>query len=451
MEFARDFAGKALVEGYRGVDVCQAYLIMAVYPVPKKKWAEDRSWLLMGVAIRMAIELELNQPPPTTCDEREALDRVRTWLNCYCVDGSHAIQFGKMPMLHLDDYLARNSSNWHCSSPFNTQFDVHLCAYVQMILHMAKWRSYNNAEANPVLQSPQEIIPAAFQTQEILAQEMDIWRGIYAEQFAFMPPPICSYRGDTTQMITAYLRLVVLLGAFQHIPPEDFLHDRNSDIFFKSIEVARSVIDIAVERLYPTGFLRYAMDANFLYVSFAAAFLINLFRPRYSTLLDDGLKNELPSLLSHLIAILGSNNVALDGRHTPALYSRFLSSLMRKHRITVDYHESTGENMDNSRSPQEQDRQGPVTDSFPWPDISTSTASNAYSTSATFKGAGHQTTTGWLDMDFSLSHFIKTVTETTTPPSETDFPQSSKGWDINYAQPTWTQSTAISAGWDVMA
>jgi len=52
MEFARDLAGKGLVEGHRSVDVCQAYLIMAVYPVPKKKWAEDRSWLLMGVAIR---------------------------------------------------------------------------------------------------------------------------------------------------------------------------------------------------------------------------------------------------------------------------------------------------------------------------------------------------------------------------------------------------------------
>lgn len=52
MEFARDLAGQGLVEGHRSVDVCQAYLIMAVYPVPKKKWVEDRSWLLMGVAIR---------------------------------------------------------------------------------------------------------------------------------------------------------------------------------------------------------------------------------------------------------------------------------------------------------------------------------------------------------------------------------------------------------------
>lgn len=31
-----------------------------------------------------------------------------------------------------------------------------------------------------------------------------------------------------------------------------------------------------VERLYPTGNLRFAMGANFLYVSFAAAFLINV-------------------------------------------------------------------------------------------------------------------------------------------------------------------------------
>ena len=51
-EFARDAAGKALVGGQKGVDICQAYLLLGVYPVPKKKWAEDRSWLFQGVAIR---------------------------------------------------------------------------------------------------------------------------------------------------------------------------------------------------------------------------------------------------------------------------------------------------------------------------------------------------------------------------------------------------------------
>lgn len=91
----------------------------------------------------MALELELNLPPPPDCEEREALNRTRTWLNCYCVDGSHAIQFGKIPMLRLDDYMARISKDWYRSSSMNTAYDVHLCAYVQIILMMSKWRSVN--------------------------------------------------------------------------------------------------------------------------------------------------------------------------------------------------------------------------------------------------------------------------------------------------------------------
>lgn len=89
----------------------------------------------------MAIELELHRPPPLIYDERERLNRMRTWLNCYCVDGSHAIQFGKMPMLCLDDYLARHSRGWYKSSPMNLPYDVHLTAYVHIIIIVAKWRS----------------------------------------------------------------------------------------------------------------------------------------------------------------------------------------------------------------------------------------------------------------------------------------------------------------------
>lgn len=96
----------------------------------------------------MAIELELNQPPPPTYDEREALNRTRTWLNCYCVDGSHATQYGKLPMLSLDDYLARNSREWYRSSPMNTPYDIHLCAYVQILMQLAHWREYMKHEGD---------------------------------------------------------------------------------------------------------------------------------------------------------------------------------------------------------------------------------------------------------------------------------------------------------------
>lgn len=90
---------------------------------------------------RMAIELELNNPPPFGCDERESLNRTRTWLNCFCVDGSHSIQFGKMSMVCLDNYVIRHSRFWYNSSSMNLPFDVHLCAYVDLILLMAEWKA----------------------------------------------------------------------------------------------------------------------------------------------------------------------------------------------------------------------------------------------------------------------------------------------------------------------
>ena len=72
----------------------------------------------------------------------------------------------------------------------------------------------------------------------------------------------------------AYLRLVVLLAGFQKMRLEDL--SRGSEILIKSVDAARTVIQIANERLYPSGYLRYAMESNFLYMSFAAAFLINV-------------------------------------------------------------------------------------------------------------------------------------------------------------------------------
>lgn len=148
----------------------------------------------------MAIELELNQPPPSHCDERDRLNRTRTWLCCYVVDGSHAIQFGKLPMLRLDDYIARNSRNWYKSSVLNSPFDVHLCGYVQMIILMGHWRVKSD-EASSVSQlghflflrigstepylKVESAISTAIQTQDILSREMDMWADAYTEAYMF--------------------------------------------------------------------------------------------------------------------------------------------------------------------------------------------------------------------------------------------------------------------------
>ncbi|KAG2020351.1 priB protein [Coprinopsis cinerea AmutBmut pab1-1] len=367
MDFARDMAGKALVEGKRSIDMCQAYLLMAVYPVPKKKWVEDRSWLLMGVAIRMAMELGLNQPAPGDCSEMERLNRVRTWLTCYCVDGSHAIQFGKMPMLPLDDYLARTLSNtWYMSSNLNNPFDVHLCGYVQVLSIMAEWRTANAAQLQDPNLNDSSIIELALETRGKLQKEIGRWREAYARELQLFPLPICRYRAFTTPMITAYLELVVLSSGFQaEFRSGSF---ESSVVLPLALGSAHEVIRSVIEDLAPTGYLRYAMDSNFLYVSFAASFLINLLRPKFKRMLDECQRQRIIDAVTNLTEVLTSAKVALDARHTPVLYARFLLSLLNKYHYRA-------QSITPSMSSHVKASPTPPSDMYFWPEVCNSSAS----------------------------------------------------------------------------
>jgi hypothetical protein len=52
MHYAQLAAGTALISGQKSVEVVHGYLLLALYPVPVKRWEEDRSWLYLGLAIR---------------------------------------------------------------------------------------------------------------------------------------------------------------------------------------------------------------------------------------------------------------------------------------------------------------------------------------------------------------------------------------------------------------
>lgn len=58
MHFAKNSAGSTLVEGHKSTELCQAYLLLAVWSSGSTKtFDEDRGWLWLGYAIRYA-------PPP---------------------------------------------------------------------------------------------------------------------------------------------------------------------------------------------------------------------------------------------------------------------------------------------------------------------------------------------------------------------------------------------------
>ncbi len=57
MHHAQLAAGNALISGNKNVEMCQAYILLSLYPVPARKWEDQRSWLYLGLAIRFVFFL----------------------------------------------------------------------------------------------------------------------------------------------------------------------------------------------------------------------------------------------------------------------------------------------------------------------------------------------------------------------------------------------------------
>jgi hypothetical protein len=52
MHYAQLAAGTALITGTKNVEMCSAYILLSLYPVPAKRWEDQRNWLYLGLAIR---------------------------------------------------------------------------------------------------------------------------------------------------------------------------------------------------------------------------------------------------------------------------------------------------------------------------------------------------------------------------------------------------------------
>lgn len=102
--------------------------------MPARRWEDDRSWLFLGQAIRVAMDMNLHHPNTAKpCNElhaREMLNRTRAWLNVFNLDRSLGSQYGKMALINNTDYVAAHSHKWWNSSEYNLEnFDIHICAY----------------------------------------------------------------------------------------------------------------------------------------------------------------------------------------------------------------------------------------------------------------------------------------------------------------------------------
>lgn len=52
MHFARAAAANAIIDGWKTIEMCQAFALLSVYNPPARKWEEDRAWCFTGIAFR---------------------------------------------------------------------------------------------------------------------------------------------------------------------------------------------------------------------------------------------------------------------------------------------------------------------------------------------------------------------------------------------------------------
>jgi hypothetical protein len=153
MRYARHEAGTTLISGRKNVEVCIAYILLSLYPIPKRRWDEDRSWIYLGLAIRVATDINLHHPitakPQNEPQAREMLNRTRVWLNCFNLDRSSGSQYGKPIVIKNTDYIANHSEDFWSSSEYNLkEFDIHLCCYNAELRVMADFMAQIYSDPN---------------------------------------------------------------------------------------------------------------------------------------------------------------------------------------------------------------------------------------------------------------------------------------------------------------
>ncbi|KAJ6632448.1 hypothetical protein B0H10DRAFT_1771021 [Mycena sp. CBHHK59/15] len=347
MHFAKHSAANALIDGWKSVELCQAYILMSIYAVPARKWEEDRSWLYTGLAIRLATDLNLHQvatgkPGQGERQERELLNRTRVWMICFNLDRSTATQFGKPSTIKEDYILRHGNKDWYKKSPYNTTYDVHMCCYTALLRLVARF--FDDIFSDP--KSPSGLNKRVdFRTVTVshdakLTEFSEEWSIRFAQD-SDPNDRKAILRCKLLPFLVAYSRLVMFSFGFQQayqrgLQPPDHI------FFFKArrwwrcgpgcLDSAKAVLRSMIEGLAPTGFMRYAPDGHFIFAAFASAFLLKLLRPEFSHLMAQEQETEVFDLIGRLIQTLSSPEIAIDDRHTPKLYARFLAGLLSRHR-----------------------------------------------------------------------------------------------------------------------
>ncbi|EIW84743.1 hypothetical protein CONPUDRAFT_116908 [Coniophora puteana RWD-64-598 SS2] len=329
MELAKKLAFSVPLKGYKSLEIVQAYLLLTLWGCGAvERYEYDKTWLLLGMATRMATDLNLHRKTAVASQDteegrardREVHNRERTWYLCFALDRSISAQMGK-PHSIKEDFVIRNISQW-VDSPVGTLGDAPLAAYVELqrIVSRSLDFLYSGTNTPSGLQTDCDYL-VVIKTIETQIQAWDHEWSV-TRRGSFKDDAGIRYSRAMRHFYYNYYMLVINSFGLQNAI------DRSAvDIghfFVRCYGAATAVAVVARDILGPMGYLRYSPDSHFVFLSYAVLSLLKFIRPEFQTFIEG--EQKIIDLVKDVAATLES--VSVDEHHTPALYGTFIKALI---------------------------------------------------------------------------------------------------------------------------
>ncbi|KAF5373845.1 hypothetical protein D9758_000913 [Tetrapyrgos nigripes] len=327
-ELSKKLAFGVPAAGYKSVEIVQAYLLLTLWGCGAvERYEQDKTWLLLGMAIRMATDLNLHRKTAVTSSHTqegrardiEVHNRERTWMLCFCLDRSHSAQLGK-PYTVKEDAIIRDAHTW-CKKSLAIPSDRYIASYVNLQRQLSRTLDFIYSKTD----SPSGLQTSCDYLLIIRTFEAEIMAALaYSEnnEYPNESPTMRKYKQVMGQFYSNYVLLVINSFGLQNA-----LERQRVDIghfFARCHTCAYKCAMLVRDYMGPSGYLKYSPDSHFVQMSYAVLTLLKLLRPEFTVYLEN--EHQTISLVNDVADVLES--ISVNPTHTPALYAAFLKALI---------------------------------------------------------------------------------------------------------------------------
>ncbi|KAK7692426.1 hypothetical protein QCA50_004051 [Cerrena zonata] len=327
-KIANAFATRAFEEGWKSVEVVQAFACMTYWKEPE----DERTWRYIGYASRMAVEMGLNTYVRRRSSEEsefqllERRNRERTYLVLFVHDRSLSVQTGRLWMLPEDDFV-RHAATWHSDVPMPVRpEDIIIGAFTQLQRIAADTTEvFTRHKEDPSSHNLDDLLRTC---NGRLTQWLDTWHH-----------EIRRAGGDKFHMaflniFRLHVRLFLNSFGFQNAMSTTLpIRDLNLQALSACYTSAIEILQIVVEEFAEASMLRHAQESITVMTAYAAVFLLKLLRsPNTMSQLHEGATDEIYTHIGRVAEayerISTLNSVMTGAAH----HARFLKGLLEHDR-----------------------------------------------------------------------------------------------------------------------